>query len=364
MKLDPDSPIPKYYQLSTILRKNMRNSKLLPSYRTLMKEYNISLATVRQAIGKLKEEGLVRSEQGKRTFYQTSPTLEKNHLIGIIIPRVHESVFGAVVENIEEVLSSKGYHMILCNSHDSAVNEMKHIKTLKERKVMGIIFGPSHITKSINSIKFSEVHKIPFLLLLGHIKGVDTDYVTDDGTKGAHKLVRHLLSLGHRRIAFIGGCFDIAFPGRIKGYKDALKEYGVKFDKTLLMTTQSQKVKNVTKSIKTLLTMKNKPTAIFAINDKVAINVLKALHNLKVKVPEKMSIVGYDNIEAVSSLRVPLTTVNINTSEIGHIAAIALISKIDGERTENIRKLIEPELIIRKSSVVPNQHYKQEKKGR
>lgn len=354
MKLDLDSPIPKYYQLSKILRENMHTNKLLPSYRTLMKEYNISLATVRQAIGMLKEDGLVRSEQGKRTFCQASPTLEKNRLIGLIIPRVHESVFGAVVENIEEVLSSKGYHMILCNSHDSAVNEMKHIKTLKERKVMGIIFGPSHITKSIDSIRFSEVHKIPFLLLLGHIKGVDTDYVTDDGAKGAYKLILHLLALGHRRIAFIGGCFDIAFPERIKGYKEALKEYGVKFDKALLMITQSQKVKNVTKSIKALLAMKNKPTAIFAINDKVAINALKALHNLKVRVPEKMSIAGYDNIEAASSLRVPLTTVNTNTSEIGHKAAEALISKIEGKKTENIRKLIEPELIIRKSTVISN----------
>ncbi|MCK4307908.1 substrate-binding domain-containing protein, partial [candidate division WOR-3 bacterium] len=153
---------------------------------------------------------------------------------------------------------------------------------------------------------------------------------------------------------FIGGCFDIAFPERIKGYKEALKEYGVKFDKALLMITQSQKVKNVTKSIKALLAMKNKPTAIFAINDKAAINVLKALRNLKVRVPEKMSIAGYDNIEAASSLRVPLTTVNTNTSEIGHKAAEALISKIEGKKTENIRKLIEPELIIRKSTVISN----------
>ncbi len=351
-KLDP-GPIPKYYQLAKILAENIGANELLPSYRTLMKEYNISLGTVRQAIAMLKEEGLVRSEQGKGTFSQRTSTTKKNHLIGVIIPRVHKSKFGAIVESIEEVLSSKGYHMILCNSHDDTVNETKDIKSLKERKVMGIIFGPSHLTKSVDNIKLLGVYSIPFLLL-SRMEEADTDYISDDGEKGAYKLVKYLLELGHRRIAFIGGCFDIGFPERITGYKKALREYGVRFNQTLLMVTQSQRVKNLSRSIKILLTTKNKPTAIFAINDKAAVNIIKVLHNLKAKVPEEISIVGYDNIEAIPELEVPLTTVSINTSEIGSEAAEALISKIEENgANKTYKKLIEPELIIRKSSVAP-----------
>ena len=358
-KINKNSPIPRYYQLSQILMrriKKMKNGERILSVQQLRTQFQVSQATIDKATSILASAGVVNCEAGKGMFVRNPQEIEwrenaqKTYLLGIIVPRIYGSHFGKIVENIEKTARLKKYHTILCNTYDKVSEEREYIQSLKERKVDGIIIAPIHLIKSIDNIASLQKHKKTFILL-GHLPNLDADYVSDDGTLGAYKAVTHLIKLGHKRIGFVGSRFDIAFPDRFKGYKNAIAKHQIKFAANLVKLNSSKKTTNISESMKRFMGFKNKPTAIFCINDITAIEVIKSLQKLKKRIPKDVAIVGYDDLPASSSSEPHLSTVAMPGSKIGQKAAEVLIDKIEGKCSNEYNQiLIEPRLVIRGSS--------------
>lgn len=358
--IERDSPVPRYFQLTQILISKIRKMKQgdrLPSIVQLKEEYQLSQATIDSALTLLNKEGFIKIELGMGTFVR-DPYADRKHkdnirkgtfLIGLVIPRVYGSILGEIAESIEKKAHQRGYHVILCNSHDDPKKEAIHFKRLLEKKVDGIIAFPAHLSYSLKNIKWLQGSKIPFTLLC-HMCGIYADYAEDDKVQGAYSAIKHLIDLGHKRIAFIGGEFDVAFPDRFEGYKKALAEHDLESDKSLLRLSPSIWTENVPGLVKSLVETDPRPTAVFGLNDKTAIKIIQALTELGLKVPEDMAVVGYDNLPRSHLNKISLTTVSTPRDRIGEKAMEILIDKITGKTKENMTVKFKPRLIIRESS--------------
>lgn len=277
--------------------------------------------------------------------------LQRTYTFGLIIPDITNPFFSELTQSIENNAARKGYNIILGVSEDDPKKEAAHISIFRERRVDGIIISPiyAHMKRNRNIEEIRE-DKIPYVVL-GCPKTAKVDYVIVDEERGAYKIIEHLINLGHKRIAYIcGAVYAVAGLNRLEGYKKALKRYGLKFDKNLVINCGPKMVDGYKAAKKILTVGKNRPTAIFALNDLLAIGVLKAIREAGLKVPEDVALVGFDDIEVGAFLEVPLTTIIQPKRKMGKMALEILIDKIEQKNPHGLQQIIiEPKIVIRES---------------
>jgi LacI family transcriptional regulator len=248
-------------------------------------------------------------------------------------------------EEIAAAAASRGLFAVVASTDDDPDTERVAVESLVRRRVDGLILTTARINTSIPLGPLGD--SLPHVLAL---RTNDTSSASlGDDRLGAHLATRHLLDLGHRRIGLVRGPgYASTARDREAGYRDALAEAGVPVDETLLVgdsfTMQSGEIAG-----RTLLDRTDRPTAIFAVNDNNAIGVMAAAHTLGLRIPEDLSIVGYNDIPVVSRLPVPLTTVRVPFPQ---IAANALELLREAGNDNPPRTLVAaPTLIPRKSTV-------------
>ena len=285
--------------------------------------------------------------------------LKKTRLIGIIVRDIIYPFFPSIVESIEETAFRHGYTTILCNSAGNLAREATYVDVLTRRKVAGIIATPVQAEKN-NSRLFLELKRtgVPIVFVDRNLPKVDTDYVITDGLKGGYEATKYLIQLGHTRIGCIEPSSEVTT--RVNGYKKALEESGIQFQENLIarrkpVAEERGKIGNEIdgyEGAKQLLQMHERPTAIFATNDVMAFGAERAIREAHLRIPQDISLVGFDDVRFSSFLGVPLTTVKQPTHEIGQTAATLLISRIeqDNWRRRISRIILEPRLVIRESS--------------
>lgn len=277
---------------------------------------------------------------------------QKTRTIGVIIPEISTLFYPEVVESIENFARSKDYHIILCMSGDNSKEEKKCLETLLEKRVDGFIISPAQLgTPNNQYFEELEEEKMPLIFIDRHIEKVERDFIIIDNTLGAYKAVDYLINLGHRRIGYIAGPRNLsAVQDRLTGYRKALENHNLRCEDGLIKELSNLKKEGGYQVMKEFLEMDNPPTAIFAINDMVAIGALKAIREAKLKVPENISLVGFDDIELASFLEVPLTTVSQQQYRIGNLATRILIDRIEKKGEKKPQKIVlEPKLIVRES---------------
>ena len=195
--------------------------------------------------------------------------------------------------------------MVLCNTDEDADKERKCLRLLKERRADGLILTPTQ--KSTEEILALKEENVPFVLINRHFPEIETDCVLSDNIEGSYLAVTHLIQLGHRRIAHIGGPEEEVSTAkeRLIGYKNALRQNSIDFDAEMLVRSEL-KPENMDSLVGELLMLERRPTAIFVYNDFLAIGVLAALKDRGLRVPDDIAVVGYDDIEVASILE--LTT--------------------------------------------------------
>jgi len=265
--------------------------------------------------------------------------------IGVVVPHLTDTVMAMFYEEIAAAAASRGLFAVVATTDDNPDTERVAVESLVRRRVDGLILTTARIDTPTPLDQAG--HSMPHVLAL-RTNGISSASIGDDRL-GAHLATRHLLDLGHRRIGLVcGPLYASSARDREAGYRDALADADVPVDETLLagdsFSMQAGEVAG-----RTLLDRTDRPTAIFAVNDNTAIGVMAAAHACGLRIPDDLSLVGYNDIPIVSRLPVPLTTVRVPFQQIA-VDALELLHEASNDNPP--RTLIAaPTLIPRKSTV-------------
>jgi LacI family transcriptional regulator len=264
--------------------------------------------------------------------------------IGVVVPHLTDTVMAMFYEEIAAA-ATRGLFAVVATTDDRPETERLAVDSLARRRVDGLILTTARIDTPTPLAQAN--HAMPHVLAL-RTNGTSPASIGDDHL-GAHLATRHLLDLGHQRIGLVcGPPYASSARNRHAGYCHALAEAGIPVDESLLagdaFSMQAGEVAG-----RTLLDGPDRPTAIFAVNDNTAIGVMAAAHALGLRIPDDLSLVGYNDIPIVSRLPIPLTTVRVPFQQIA-VGALALLQEA-GDDNPPRTLVAAPTLIPRKSTV-------------
>ncbi|MBI6852405.1 LacI family DNA-binding transcriptional regulator [Pseudomonas cichorii] len=272
--------------------------------------------------------------------------------IGLLIPNGINPYFAELARGIEDHCERNGFCVILCNSDDNPEKQRNYLRVLLEKRVDGLIVSSVGGDVSIAG-GLAEV-RTPLVIVDRELEGIEADMVRIDHEHGAYLATRHLLDLGHRDIACIGGPDNtVVADMRFVGYRRAMQEAGIEVLPE--WTIHSDFTSSAGHEAAVGLLAGHRPTAIFAGNDVIAIGVLRAAAERNIVVPRELSVIGFDDIQMSRYVYPALTTVGQSIMQLGETAAEMLLSRIVGTSTELPgRRLVTPSVVVRESTAPPN----------
>jgi len=276
----------------------------------------------------------------------------KSKLVGLIVPRTNSNFFSSVVENMEEVLNKAGYNIIITQSNESFEKECDNIDTLLYLQVDGIIASMANETVDLSFYEKIKSNGIPLVLFDRGENDLNVDYIGINDYDSSHMIIEHLVAQGCKRIAHIGGFRRTRiFNNRIRGYIDAIKKHDLPHDDELLIES-SLTLEDGRHQIQKLLTLKNRPDAVYVASDYAALGALQVLKEKNIKVPEEIKLVGFGNEPFTSLVTPSITSIDQHSKQIGKLAAETFLDYVDKDVVQqSLNKLIlDSELIVRDSS--------------
>ena len=277
----------------------------------------------------------------------------KSYNVGVIVPRIDSNFFASIIRGIEDELYTKGYHVIICQTHDQEDLEIGNINSLLNAQVDGILMSISN-AKIENNPSFQKLLKknIPLIFFdrKKEIKGVSS--VTIDDFKGAYDATQHLIDQGYKRIAHLSNDrLLLIFKNRYLGYKQAIIDNGLEFDESIVIETVS-KVPEGKKTTKFLLDMEKPPDAIFSSSDFTALGAIEEIKERGLRIPEDISVVGFSNEPFTKFMELSITSVDQSPTEMGRITAQVFLEEVNIETKIKSGKhiVLSPKLMVRLSS--------------
>ncbi len=254
-----------------------------------------------------------------------------------------------MVKGVEQAARERNWSIILGNADENYEREEEAIQVMLTEQVDGLLITPCQ--KERKTIEELKRIGFPFVLLGRHFDDLATDYVVPDEVQGGFLATKHLLEMGHTRIAMVNAPLYISSAKhRLQGYKNALNQYGVEVDESLI-TSQALTIEEGYRVAKSILRSPHRPTAVFAYSDFVAFGVMKAIREAGLRIPEDIAVVGFDDVEFSSCLEVPLTTVRSPKEEMGRKAAELLFKRIEDPTAQDANGVkLEVTLMIRQST--------------
>jgi len=267
--------------------------------------------------------------------------------LGLIVPDVANPFFTEVARGVEDAASKRDYAVFLCNSDESASKEDRYINVLIEQQVRGVLITPTDVKS--DRLDAMRDRGIAVALVDREIKGHKQCSVSVDDVHGGQLGIEYLIGLGHTEIAWVCGPESIPqVADRGAGVAKAAKFAGAKVEtiRVSLMNTSHGEA-----AAKKILALKKIPTAVFCANDLLALGVMRTLRENKVKVPEQVSVLGYDDIEFAASAAVPLSSISQPAYQMGVTAADLLLNECEeAEKHEHQQIRFQPQLVERAST--------------
>ncbi|WDP89951.1 MAG: LacI family DNA-binding transcriptional regulator [Desulfobacter sp.] len=277
---------------------------------------------------------------------------KRTNTIGMIIPNINNPVFAESTRGIQDYAEKNKIQMILGNSYYSRDMEKSLVKTFLEKQVDGLILTPANPKGELISALVRD--NLPLVLLYSTIKKGPVSAVGIDNYKGGYAACRHLVDLGHRRIAMVAGKFSISDRSfhRWHGYKKCLGDHGIPYDSNLLVQT-GYSLTGGRDCIKKLMGQEDPPTAVFCSNDYLAIGAMKGARELGIDIPGHLSVIGFDDIQIASYISPALTTISQPAYEMGRLGAEILFGHIQGQSEQENKachKMLDFNLVVREST--------------
>ncbi|MHC5228217.1 LacI family DNA-binding transcriptional regulator [Enterococcus sp. LJL99] len=286
----------------------------------------------------------------KPDYFASNIITRHSKTIGMVVPDVTDFFFSKVIEGVETYLNSLGYMILLCNSKHDDENATKYVTELIHRSVDGIIFATPNILPANHILRNRREDSVPVILVDRGINPRDTGRLIVKEYEGAYKAVQFLIDQGHRQIAMLKeteGYYQLT--ERVTAYKHALKDNDIPVRSEYISSGQLtlgggyEAAKRVLKN--------EEITAIFCGNDEMAMGAYQAIEEAGKKIPEDISVIGFDGLEISEYLVPGLTTVFQPSFEIGYYAAQFLVEAITDPLQKTPNKIFDTTFIIRNSTI-------------
>lgn len=336
----------------------MRSSQV--TIKDIAEQLGISPSTVSRALKNHPEI----SEETKRAVNELAKKLNyepnaialslqssKSNIIGLIIPEIVHYFFAQVISGIEDVAYDAGYHVMICQSNESYIREVKNIQTLVSSRIEGLLVSLSKETRDFSHFRNLSKKNIPVVFFDRICEELETDHVVVNDYKGAYEAVEHLINQGCKRIAHLAMTQDLLIGrNRYNGYVDALKDNKLKIDERLIVRCDTHKAACLV--TKRLIYELHPPDGIFAVNDLTAIGALQTIKENGLRIPEDIKVVGFSNGIYSTMTDPPITTVEQFGYQMGQKAARMVLDRILSRENYPPRiEEIETQLIVRESTV-------------
>ncbi len=368
-RLSRTSPIPLHTQLLNELRHAILSGKLkpheqLPGEYALISQLRISRSTIQRAWQTAQDEGLIYRVPAKGTFVSEPaqrPTTTR--FVSCIMAEFRYTFDGSLLDGADELLRAKGYRLLFAQSERRIEEENRLIRTMCAEGVAGILLWPVMENNSKRFVSDPSC-SVPVVLLDRPILDVSLPCITSQNYEGGLQAMQHLLALGHRDIAFAAWPpLDLhPIAERIRGYREAMVEAGLT-PRPILTLGEPLEAVNYRRYereahedvayLADVLRRPDRPTAIFAMNDLLAVLVLRAARAAGLQLPADLSVIGFDDLELTRRTEPTLTTVAQDTPVIGREAVRQLLSLIDGDPPRRTFTLVPTRLIVRESTSTP-----------
>ncbi|MDI3495548.1 MAG: LacI family transcriptional regulator [Pseudothermotoga sp.] len=273
---------------------------------------------------------------------------KQTQTVGVILADSSNPFYAEVLKGIEAASRKYGYQIILMNTERVYQNEVNAIELLFQRRVDGLLIAP--VQEKDEDIKKLSRKDIPAVILGRHFEDIEIDEIYNDDLKGGYIAANHLLENGRNKTLIIcGPLYNSAARMRVEGFRKALCDHGIEFDRRRVFITDIN-IEDGYTAIKNALEERIKFDSVFCYNDLVAFGAIKALKEMNFSLPEEVAVVGYDDIIFSSFICPSLTTVKIKKYEMGFEAFRMLLERMRGKRKRARKILLDVELIVRESA--------------
>ncbi|WP_368658719.1 LacI family DNA-binding transcriptional regulator [Metabacillus halosaccharovorans] len=319
------------------------------------KKANVSTATVSRVISKpdtVREETINKVLRAiKELNYHPNVlarqlrTSETKTVI-VVIPDISNPFFSKVLRGIENLACNNGYQVLLGDAGNDREQESRYLDILHQKKADGMIL----LTAKMKPQLIEEIsNEFPIVLACEYIEGSSIPTISIDNVSSARKATEYLIQLGHKRIGTISGPLDsVLGQDRLKGFYQAMARNRLSVDPVLVQEGDFN-YESGFNLMKKFLALNRTPTGVFAANDEMALGAIRAIRTMNLRVPEDISVIGFDDIHFSSIFEPALTTISQPAFEIGSKAMELLIMLMDKKKIEKNQYILDDSLVIRES---------------
>ena len=276
----------------------------------------------------------------------------RSKIIGIVVNDLTNSFFAELAVGMDMIVQSAGYVQFLANSAEDVDRQSEVIASMREHGIAGLILSPARGTTAADLKPLTD-SGLPVVLAVRGVTGAKVSALLSDNRAGAAAAVKHLVELGHRRIAFIGGFAEIqVFAERSRGYREAMAEVGLAVDEDLIIPTAPSRAGGAEGIARALTLGRPRPTAAVCFNDAVAFGVCDGLRTRRQEPGVDFSVVGYDDVIEARTAVPSLTTVSVNPQRMGQQAAQLLLRQINSGVADAETLRTAARLVVRDSTAV------------
>jgi LacI family transcriptional regulator len=276
----------------------------------------------------------------------------RTYSIGLVVPDLVHPFFGEVAKGMSRILRKKGYNLVISSSDEDPELEQHEVDQLLARRVDALIIASAQLDGEM--FRRIEEQQTPYILIDRKISDLNANFVGVDDTAAGRLATAHLIEKGRRRIAHIGGPCVSTATGRLDGYRRALAAAKIAFNPDYVITRGQRddaSDRSGYEAMRKFLALSPLPDGVFCYNDPTAMGAMDAILERGLRIPEDIAIVGCGNVRYAGFLRVPLTTIDQQSEEIGDRSAKLALTQIDAKGAGRVKTmLLEPKLIVRQSA--------------